>query len=239
MKTCCYCKTLQPLNNFHNSSRSKDGKQNRCKECSAELSKSYRERHPEYARQYVEQNKAKRKAYERMYYEANKPKYLERMKIQRIERPHIERSWKERYKLENAEKLNEYHRKWKVAKRKSDPCFKIKDNTSRRIRYELNTLLDNQKTKNTIDYIGCSIERLKIHLESQFDIGMSWQNYGKWHIDHIIPCAYWNLESETQKYLCFNYRNVQPLWSLTNQSKKARVCWYRVLYYKTLMATLI
>ena len=120
-----------------------------------------------------------------------------------------------------------------------NPCYTIRENTSRRIRDELNTLLHDQKTRNTIDYIGCSMERLKIHLESRFDIGMSWKLYGKWHIDHIVPCNHWNLTRETDKYLCFNYRNVQPLWSLTNKSKKNRVGRNRVIYYKTLMETLI
>lgn len=238
MKTCYRCKVSLSLDNFHNSSRSKDGKSNRCKQCSAELTKEYREKHPDYMKNYVEKNKEKRKEYEQAYYKANKDVYFERMRVQRAERPHIEQEWKQKYKLENAEKLNEYHRKWKAARRESDPCYKIKENMSRRIRYELKTLLDDQKTKNTIDYIGCSIERLKMYLESRFDIGMSWKLYGKWHIDHIVPCSYWNLEKETDKYLCFNYRNVQPLWALLNKSKKNYVYENKVIYYKTFMETL-
>ena len=138
-----------------------------------------------------------------------------------------------------ADKINAYHRKWKAVKRETDPHYKIRENMSRRIRYELKTLLQDQKTKCTIDYIGCSIEFLKRYLESRFDFGISWETYGKWHIDHIIPCKYWNLESETHKYLCFNYRNVQPLWALSNKSKKDAVNENKVIYYKTLMETLV
>jgi len=50
---------------------------------------------------------------------------------------------------------------------------------------------------------------------------MSWENYGDlWHIDHIIPCSSWNLQDEFENKLCWNYRNLQPLLSTDNQSKK-------------------
>lgn len=50
---------------------------------------------------------------------------------------------------------------------------------------------------------------------------MSWGNYGKfgWHIDHIIPCAAFDLAREDHQMVCFNYRNLQPLWSKDNLSK--------------------
>lgn len=247
-KICYRCNIEQSLENFSKSSRSKDGKNGICKKCCSEKCKIFREKNPDYGRQYREANTDKfkeyaqqesRKEYQRAYYEANKEKNFENKRKQRAERPHIERLWKEKYKLENPEKINEYHRKWKSMKRESDPCFKIRENMSRRIRYELLTLLNDQKTQNTIYYIGCSIEHLKIYLEARFDIGMSWKLYGKWHIDHIIPCVSWNLQNEIDKYMCFNFRNVQPLWASVNKSKRDRINESKVIYYKTLMETLI
>ncbi len=92
---------------------------------------------------------------------------------------------------------------------------------SRRIRYELNTLLKGKKTKRTFEYLGCSIEELKTYLESKFIENMSWDNYGKvWHIDHIIPCSCWKLSDEFENKCCWNYRNLQPLDCSENQSKK-------------------
>lgn len=75
--------------------------------------------------------------------------------------------------------------------------------------------------------LGCSIEHLKKHLESQFRDGMSWNNYGGrtgWQIDHIIPRSYFNLIDEHQLCICFNYRNLQPLWASENSGiKNAKV----------------
>ena len=61
----------------------------------------------------------------------------------------------------------------------------------------------------------------------QFEPGMTWDNLGKgegkWQIDHIIPCSYFDLTKEENQRICFNYRNLQPLWAKENNSKKAKV----------------
>lgn len=50
---------------------------------------------------------------------------------------------------------------------------------------------------------------------------MTWDNYGSyWHIDHIIPCAAWNLTQDENNKYCWNFRNLQPLMSSMNQSKR-------------------
>jgi DNA/RNA endonuclease G (NUC1) len=48
---------------------------------------------------------------------------------------------------------------------------------------------------------------------------MTWENYGKWHIDHIKPCANFNLSNDDEQKLCFHYTNMQPLWAIDNQRK--------------------
>ena len=70
-------------------------------------------------------------------------------------------------------------------------------------------------------------EYLKEHIEKQFKDGMSWKNYGKWHIDHIIPINYFVKEcnfklTKTQKK-CFNYNNLQPMWAYDNLQKGSRL----------------
>ena len=57
----------------------------------------------------------------------------------------------------------------------------------------------------------------------QFEPGMTWDNYGEWQIDHIIPCSYFDLTKEENQRICFNYRNLQPLWASENNKKKAKV----------------
>jgi hypothetical protein len=77
----------------------------------------------------------------------------------------------------------------------------------------------------TMELLGCTIEELRAHLEAQFQDGMSWDNRGYygWHIDHIRPCASFDLTVPEQQKECFNYRNLQPLWARDNMSKRARV----------------
>ncbi len=52
---------------------------------------------------------------------------------------------------------------------------------------------------------------------------MTWENYGQWHIDHIIPCSFFDLTNDKQQKMCFNYRNLQPMWSQDNISKNNRI----------------
>ena len=69
--------------------------------------------------------------------------------------------------------------------------------------------------------LGCSIKDLIIHIEKQFKEGMTWDNhsYNGWHIDHIIPCASFDLSDPEQQKKCFHYTNLQPLWKQDNLSK--------------------
>ena len=73
--------------------------------------------------------------------------------------------------------------------------------------------------QHTMEYVGCSIEALRTHLENQFTEGMTWDNPGEWHIDHIKPCASFNLDIEEERHACFHYTNLQPLWGPDNLRK--------------------
>jgi len=79
------------------------------------------------------------------------------------------------------------------------------------------------KSASTIELIGCSINDLKLHLESQFDVGMSWNNMGKWEIDHRVPLASFNLADPEQQKLAFNYHNCRPMWKEANRQKSDKV----------------
>ena len=77
------------------------------------------------------------------------------------------------------------------------------------------------KDKHYIEYLGCSIEEFKEHIELQFQEGMNWENYGEWHIDHIIPLKYENptLEETIER---LHWINTQPLWAVDNFTKGNR-----------------
>lgn len=71
----------------------------------------------------------------------------------------------------------------------------------------------------TDELIGCTKEILMHHIESQFKLGMSWENKGQWEIDHIRPCASFDLTDPAQQKRCFHYSNLQPLWAKDNHIK--------------------
>ncbi len=229
-KTCNTCEISKSLDNFTVNNRNKDGKDNRCKTCESEKrkqnrdklresQKKWREKNPDYMKEYSK--KPEIIAYQKEYYKENSQIYKDRKKQWRKDNPEREAEARKKYQEENKDKINEYLRKWSKMKRDTDIHHKIKENTSRRIRYELNTLLKGKKTKRTTEYIGCTIEELKNHIEKQFNSLMNWKNYGSyWHIDHIIPCAAWDLSLEEDNKYCWNFRNLQPLESSENQIKK-------------------
>ena len=71
------------------------------------------------------------------------------------------------------------------------------------------------------EYLGCNIETLKQHIEQQFTEGMSWENYGEWHIAHKIPLKY-NKSSLEEAAQRLHYTNTQPMWASKNMSKGRR-----------------
>jgi hypothetical protein len=81
------------------------------------------------------------------------------------------------------------------------------------------------KCKKTLELLGCSLEEARNYIQSKFKEGMTWENYGLygWHIDHIIPCASFDLKDPEQQKKCFNYTNLQPLWWHENLSKGANI----------------
>jgi hypothetical protein len=230
VKICNTCCTTKPLSDYTVNKRYKHGTENKCKDCFKEYlsgkkdklqeaQRKWREKNPEYMKEYGQ--KPEQKEYHQEYYKEHAQEYKDRKKQWRAENPEQEAETRQKYVEENRDKLNEYHRKWKKEKRRNDPLYKLVSNVRGRIRYELNTLLKGKKTKRTCEYLGCQIDELKPHLEYKFTGEMSWENYGSlWHIDHIIPCAAWNLQDEFENMCCWNYRNLQPLLSHENQSKK-------------------
>jgi hypothetical protein len=81
--------------------------------------------------------------------------------------------------------------------------------------------LKHDKELSSKEYLGCEVDVLKEHIEKQFMEGMSWDNFGEWHIDHIVPLKY-NNPSLEEVYERLHYTNTQPLWATDNISKGNR-----------------
>ncbi len=112
-------------------------------------------------------------------------------------------------------------RKYVKNKRQNDIHYRIKDNLRRRINYAIK---HSKKSKSTAELLGCTLQEFKQYIENLWQKGMSWDNYEKfgWHLDHIKPCASFDLTDIEQQKLCFHYSNIQPLWAKDNWSKGSR-----------------
>jgi hypothetical protein len=122
----------------------------------------------------------------------------------------------------NREKINKYIKN----KRKINVNFKLSGNLRARL---YKALKKNKKLGHTTRLLGCSIKYFKYYLEQKFKTGMNWNNWGtgeknkgmkEWHIDHIKPCASFDLTKSSEQRKCFNYTNLQPLWAKENYDKR-------------------
>ena len=90
--------------------------------------------------------------------------------------------------------------------------------TARRINKVLKTK-SQRKPSTTMELVGCSKLQLQCHLEKQFGEYMSWSNFGKWHIDHRIPCAAFDTTNAAEAAAMWHYTNLQPMWGSENIRK--------------------
>ena len=78
------------------------------------------------------------------------------------------------------------------------------------------------KDSQTLELLGCSSKELMAYIEALFSDGMNWENVNEWHIDHIRPCASFDLRNHEERVMCFHFTNLQPMWAKENLSKSSK-----------------
>lgn len=126
---------------------------------------------------------------------------------------------RKRYKSKNI-KNREYRNNREKRLKKENPDFAIK----RRISDQVRKAVKNKGCLSTFAFLPYTPEQLRLHLESKFKDGMSWSNYGEWHIDHKKPQSLFNIKElgDSEFLECWSLDNLQPLWASENCSKGAR-----------------
>jgi len=187
-KVCGKCLIEKELNEFGSDKPKKDGKSTYCKLCNTERTKQWQS--------------------------LNNEKVKEVNNNWRKDNPNYNKTWQEY----NADSVNEKVKKW----RRDNPEYCR--NYNRRIAYIIawrrvltSTLARLGKTKEarTIDLLGYSAIDLKLHIEKLFTDGMSWDNYGEWHIDHIKLVS--SFDKETSMNVVNSLSNLRPLWATTRE----------------------
>lgn len=148
----------------------------------------------------------------------NKDKVSIMNKASRSKNPEAWKTWYEKNKEKHVKKNSEYFKNRLI----NDENFAITIKLRNRINAAFYSRGIRKKTKTT-ELLGCSIQELKIHIEKKFQEGMKWDNRGEWHIDHIKPCASFDLTKESEQKLCFHFSNLQPLWATDNIKKGSKI----------------
>jgi hypothetical protein len=120
----------------------------------------------------------------------------------------------------NYEHRRTYNNSYAKARKASDSLFKLSQN----LRSLVSICFRNRswsKTSKTRILLGCTYEFFQGYLAAKFLPGMTWENYGTWHIDHIIPCA--SAVTSAELEALFHYTNLQPLWAVDNIKKGAKL----------------
>lgn len=199
MKTCIGCKETKPLTEFYGKL---DRFQSRCKPCC----KIYNRQ------KYLKSRPAALEA-AKLWYSQNRQKAISCVR-ERNKTPKYVAYRKTYFSLPSTKaKARVLKAKWRQI-----PQNKISNALRGRISKALKGVA---KSKRTEKLLGISFEDFQSYLETLFLPGMSWDNYGHkgWHVDHIIPCSYFDFTQPRHQLLCFCYLNLRPMWAKDNHSK--------------------
>jgi parvulin-like peptidyl-prolyl isomerase len=167
------------------------------------------------AKSYYARNREKVKQKAREKYEKDKAIILQRRRELYNDEEHKEK--KVQYYQNNKEHQNERQRNYHNNLYQDNIQFKIKTDMRARLRC---AIFQDYGCKSMEEYIGCKIQVLREHIESLFEKGMSWDNYGKgWEIDHINPVKDFDLTIDEELKKAYHYTNIRPRWSKTNRSE--------------------
>jgi len=172
-------------------------------------------------KKYSESNKQKIKEQRKLHYERNKEKIKAEaalwIKNNKERKKNNDKAWQQANR-QKVIKQNEASKKVRIA---TDLLSAVKNKLRNAISNAFRRIKQNKPT-NTQSLLGCTWEEAKVHLESLFEEGMTWENHGVhgWHIDHIRPLASFNLD---EIHLANHISNFQPLWAVDNLAKKDRL----------------
>lgn len=154
------------------------------------------------------------------------------MRMRRLKNPdkarQQSRESNQKFRKNNPERIKSNRRKWRntrnayeIRRRNRDSGYRLLVNLRNRMS---KVLRGKNKSDKTITLLGCSIDDFRIYLETKFDVGMTWDNYGSaWHVDHIMPCAIFDLSKPEHQKRCFHFSNLQPMFAKENISKKDKI----------------
>jgi hypothetical protein len=223
-KVCSKCGEEKELSEFHKKSSSKDGFFSFCKRCNSQRVLEWQKNNKDLAnsksKKWISNNLDKANQSRQLYKNNNPDKVKKSNKKWNDSNPGRNRLAVKRWLSDsnNRDKINKHNKQ----RYTDDVNYRLTMVLRARLRAALK---NNQKVGSAVKDLGCSVEELKVYLESKFQEGMSWDNYGLkgWHIDHIKPLSSFNLEDSEELRKACHYNNLQPLWAEDNLRKSNKI----------------
>ena len=211
MKQCKKCGEWKNIEDFHKDKPKKDGHSSLCKKCAIARAKKWKEDNPEKnrlnGRKYVSRHRAEHNKRGREWHRKNKERSRENSK---------------RWASVNIERKRENYKTWIKEKRATNPSYRLRHSIEVRV---YDSLKGNKGGRAWEQLLGYTLEDLRNRLENQFSDGMTWDNYGKWHLDHRTPISAFNFTdaSHVDFQKCWALDNLQPMWATENLRKGAKL----------------
>ena len=134
----------------------------------------------------------------------------------RAKHPEASKAASRRYYQENLDKERKRKKDFITTRRKTDVKFRLQTNLRNRFKMALK---NGYKNGSAVHDLGCSIDEFKSYISDKFQPMMSWDNYGEWQLDHVVPLSKFDLTKREQLQIALHYTNYQPMWSLENTRK--------------------
>lgn len=229
-KICVNCKELKNTCEFHKNKSKKDGLQDSCKLCRKLKSIEKYEDRKVYNQDWYLKNKENiiRKSNLRYFEKKNEINYERKVRYKNDELYRQNQlSLNRNYYINNKEKILYHMKIWSESNKEKRNEISRKHYKKhitlmicRRLIKRALKFLGTKKEDSTIDILGYSPIDLKKHIDGKFIDGMTWENYGEWHIDHIKPIS--SFEKNEDPKIVNSLDNLQPLWAFDNLSKGCR-----------------
>jgi hypothetical protein len=217
MKICKKCNVEKQLNEFSKDSKGKYGVKGKCKQCIKEYDTLYKTANKNKIQQYYIDNKERINKQSKTTYKLNREHYINKNNQYGKDNPEVRRKAVAKYLKSNPE----YYKTYRKNRYHNDPQFKLRIILGTRLNKALKI---HSKSTSILNLVGCSMEELKNYIEKQFTDAMSWENHGiYWEVDHILPCASFDLTDIEQQTQCFHYSNLQPLPKIDNRIKSNKI----------------
>lgn len=219
-KKCTKCGEVKPFSEYNKDKTKKFGLASWCRRCTKQYAEDNKERIAERKKAYRKKNKAEISSYNKKYKKENSLAISEKYKEWSAKNKEKKSEhWKAWY-CANKDKKAAYQKIYKRNRLKADPIFRMTHNLGCGLR---KAMKGTSKPKKTMELLGCSQEYLREHLSAQFTEGMTLENYGEWHIDHIQAVSLFDHNDPEQVAICWHYTNMQPMWAKDNIIKSNKI----------------